>query len=411
MIGKALLINIINYSVDDFSETECLAVTDLTQALKDMMLNGDDKAEKSGVFVRENFRSILRLTLKNKGEQNVSSAVRNLKKRSDIISVQPDRVMELQSAPNDTYYASGEQWALNGKNGIHADEAWTITTGSPDVKVGVVDSGVDASHPDLTNRVNRDLSLESFDENTGGAFVDNVGHGTHVAGIIGAHGNNGIGIVGVNHDVTIISYKISTNVNIYCSDMISMIGYAIANNVRVLNNSICFEEKYFNLFFASKMEAVEWILYNYSGLFVSAAGNARIDFNENTNLFPACANADNLIVVGALNKNGNIWDHSNYGNKVDIYAPGADIISTIPVNNEQAGYKSMSGTSMAAPHVTGVAALMLSVNSRLTGRDMKKIILNNCDTITITLPNGKSQTVKKLNAYKAVKAAQTYIAI
>lgn len=418
--------NIVTYTLSYFTEAEFTEIEDLTQDLKDMMRSGDRQAEESGIFKRENFRSILRLTLKNKGKRHVLDVIHTLEKRADILSAEPDYTMQLNGSANDKYYSSGDLWALNGRNGIHAKEAWDITTGS-NIRVGVIDSGIDANHPDLMNRVNVDVSRSYYEVNDSGPTVDEAGHGTMVAGIIGAEGDNGIGVVGVSRKVELVALKVNTeSVETYCTQLVNAISHAIANRIWILNSSIGFTSCS-----ASNVSALEAILRSYDGLLVVSAGNENQEIDGNSNFFPSCVESSNLMVVGALDRYGKRWigdvsnKGSNYGSEVDIYAPGSEIICTYPIANcfegcatdegrvknhhvgerENLGYHCASGTSMAAPHVTGVAALITAANPALRGWKIKDIILNNADSITITTPDNVTQKVKKLNAYKAVLAA------
>ena len=154
---------------------------------------------------------------------------------------------------------------------------------------------------------------------------------------------------------------------------------------------------------------------NYPGLFVWGAGNDGYNVDDYADI--SKFKLANLISVGAIDKNDerSVWhssQSSNYGINVDIYAPGGEGISSdyskniVTTSNLNNGYCAFYGTSAATPHVTGVAALMLSINHDLTGAQLKEILLNNADDINITIPDGNKQSVKKLNAFKSVKAVK-----
>lgn len=282
-----------------------------------------------------------------------------------------------------------------------------------------------ANHPDLIDNLE-----EGFDfyNNNNITSDDTFGHGTFVAGIIGAKGNNNVGICGVNWNVSIMPLQICDEENnVDYPSCIAAINHATnsyqtSNPIRILNFSIAMTSEQ-SLFYNS--------ILAYPGLFVCASGN----YGQNMDLamwctYPSYYSSNhidspltNMLVVSASDSNDyrgkwGQYTSSNYGvNNVDIYAPGVGIISTFPenLNNRDSemsvstGYKVLSGTSYATPVVAGVAALLLSVNPNLTTAQLKEVILESTDEIIIKLDyiihNDTSQNVigpaKRINAYKA----------
>lgn len=245
---------------------------------------------------------------------------------------------------------------------------------------------------------------------------DTHSHGTHVAGTIGAVGNNNIGVAGVNWNVSLVPLQAANTVNrFYASDVVKAIQWAeskwgTSEQISVLNYSVGG--------FGSTTSVREAIK-GYHGLFVWAAGNGDKDVDTEINQ-NGSFDLPNLISVGALKSNGqrpdvSDWGYDSDGNpqgsnysssgaNVNIYAPGNNIYSTV-LND---GYGSKSGTSMAAPHVSGVAALLLSKNSNLTPSQLKSIILKSANDVYISVKSSSgntfSQKAKKLNAYEAVNS-------
>lgn len=415
------------YTPQDFTEFNCYEVIDLTWQTSELVkkqleaekIGGLSKLQKTkdGAMLvnTENFRRILKLKVKltdgrshavsqieehDLHKELVLKSVKLLDNRDDLIYAGPNYIYESAEVitPNDTEYKAGKQWAIEN---IKLPEAWKITTGLTDIKVGVIDTGIDGTHEDLQNQLNNDLHRDFR-----GAKVINIvspfdtgTHGTHVAGIIGAESNNTIGITGTCWDVNIVSLLVSENGAWYSDNAILAVDHATANNIQVLNYSgrVRDRDEKINV----NDPAFEQSIRSYPGLFVVAAGNEK-ENNDVSAQYPAnySLTLDNVISVGAIDVNNRRADFSSYGEKtVNIYAPGEDIYSTLPYNSY--GYK--SGTSMAAPHVTGVAALLLSKDPTLTATELKDIILNNADDITISTPDG-TQNVKKLNAYTALKS-------
>ncbi len=324
-----------------------------------------------------------------------------------------------ESAPNDPMF--GDQYALNnsGQDGgtvdasIHALRAWIKTKGSEDVVVAVLDSGVDYTHEDLVaNMWIRPKNMAAYTDDELGTYndlngfngtdkvadpMDDNGHGTHCAGIIGAKGDNGIGISGINQTVKIMPLKFLGRGGFGSTDdAIEAINYAIDRkkkgvNVRIISASWGS---------TSKSRALEDTIRaaNDAGiLFVAAAGNDGSN-NDNRPHFPSNYDLPNVISVAALDRNDNLASFSNYGNKtVHIAAPGKDITSTW-LNNS---YREASGTSMATPYVSGVAALIIANEPDISLKDLRARLLGSVDKLTVL--DGKVQSAGRVCAANATE--------
>lgn len=286
--------------------------------------------------------------------------------------------------PNDPQF--GQQWALNnvGQDGgaeradIDALEAWLKTQGSEKIVVAVLDTGVDYTHPDLVSNMwtRPDTVPEYVDDELGaindihgydadanaGDPMDDNGHGTHCAGIIGAEGDNGEGIAGINWKVRIMPLKFLGRGGFGSTkNAIESINYAIDRkqkgvNVRVINAS------WGSTQYSKALEDAIRAAGEQGILFVAAAGNSSTD-NDRRGHYPSNYDLPNVISVAALDRTDSLASFSNYGAKtVHIAAPGRDILSTW-LNDS---YREASGTSMAAPHVSGIAALVLSSEPNLS---------------------------------------------
>jgi hypothetical protein len=305
-------------------------------------------------------------------------AVRTLRRDQSVLYAEPNFVLEAFAAPNDPSFAS--QWALRntGQTGgtagadIAAVPAWDITTGSPDVAVAVIDTGVDYNHPDLAANVWRneaDCNADGVDDDGDGYVddchgidtvnhdsdpMDDAGHGSHVAGTIGAASNNGAGVTGVNWGVTIVPCKFlnaagqgDTAGAIACLDYVAVLKDR-GLNVVATNNSWgggLYSQALTDAIRAQQQRGI---------LFVAAAGNAGAD-NDVVRTYPCSTDLPNVLCVAATDHNDALAGFSNRGHgTVHLGAPGVNILSTTPAG----AYQAMSGTSMAAPHVTGVVALL-----------------------------------------------------
>jgi subtilisin family serine protease len=315
-----------------------------------------------------------------------------------------------------------EQWSLHneGQRGgkkeadIRALSAWARTTGSRRVVVAVIDSGVDYTHPDLINNIwvrpanipeYTDDELGTIDDEHGYNAVDNTGdpmddngHGTHCAGIIGAEGDNNEGIAGINWKVEIMPLKfISSNGSGTTKDAIEAINYVIDRKragvpVRIISASWGSTARSSALQEAIKRAGDEGIL------FIAASGNSSADSDKMPH-YPAGYDLPNVISVAALDRNDRLASFSNYGAKsVHIAAPGVEILSTWLGGQ----YEEHSGTSMATPEVAGVAALVLSLEPKLSVKELRARLLDSVDKLE-TL-HGKVSTGGRLNAARAVGA-------
>lgn len=411
-----------NYSVNDFAEVRCTDVRNLTEvstALAQAKVRGDDTVSlyrlESNLITfsnihdidTEKFNRILTVTLENPGKENVLAAIKALEVRQDIRYVGPSYITTLQSSGlNDTYYE--EQWAINK---IDLPEAWELTSGSPSVKIGILDSGIDGDHPDLANNIFH-IWCKDFTSGTGVTVdppSDPYGHGTGVASVIAALSNNSIGICGVGKYFNLVSIRVfDSNGNTETEHVIKGIEYATARGLPIINMS----------FSCTNSAALYDALENYQGLAVCAAGNQHFQ-NENLNndavpIYPASYNLSNIISVGASNQAETKCYFSHYGaTSVDLFAPGEDILACYP--NEKCvsgthdttntthfanGYHYTAGTSFAAPYVSGVAGLILSLHPNATVAQIKAWILNGVDTNSNY--SGYCVSGGRLNAYSAV---------
>lgn len=321
--------------------------------------------------------------------------------------------------PNDPLFT--EQWALNnaGGNGgkqnadISALLAWTKTTGSEKVVVAVLDSGVDYTHTDLAGNIwlrpdsipayedaelktINDLHGYNSDENSGDPMDDN-GHGTHCAGVIGAEGDNNEGIAGINWNAQIMPLKFLGKGGFGSTkNAIEAINYAIDRkragvNVRVISASWGSNSYSKALEDAIRAAGEEGIL------FVAAAGNSSTD-NDKRPHYPSSYKLPNVISVAALDRADNLASFSCYGAKsVHIAAPGKDIVSTWLKN----GFREASGTSMATPQVSGVAALILATDPNMKVEKLRERLLKSADKLPSL--EGKIETGGRLNAAKALE--------
>lgn len=348
-----------------------------------------------------------------------------LKKGTDIIKVreeiyqlegikaaEPDYMMTTQSVPNDQYYP--QMWDMKK---IDMEKAWDITTGSNNVTVAVVDTGIDYNHPDFGGRtIIKGPDFSTCDSTAKEAQaargctrpkapdndpMDNMGHGTHVAGTIGAVANNGGGIAGINWNVKLMAVKVmgAGGIASDVTDITKGIQYAIDHGANVINMSLGGQGTCSS---GSAYQAVIDYARSKGVTVVVAAGN---DNTDATQFVPAACTG--VIVVGATGPNDQRASYSNFGNKVDIAAPGGQpvggscsastcILSTWPNGQLNA----IPGTSMASPHVAGVAALILAQNPNYSPDDVKRCLINSADPITTDRPIGG----RRLNAFNAVNS-------
>ncbi len=353
---------------------------------------------------------------------SVQTAVRRYESSPDIQYAEPNFLFFPDAdPPNDPAY--DRLYGLNntGQSGGVADadidalEAWDTTTGSETTIIAVIDTGVETGHPDLQNNLwtNPGEIPDNDKDDDGNKLVDDVhgwdfynndktvyddsgydAHGTHVAGTIAAEGNNGRGITGVNWDAQIMSLKFLGPKGGSISGAVKAIDYAIAKGAKISNNS--WGGPGYSQTLADAITRAD----NAGQLFVAAAGNEGSD-NDATPSYPASYPNDNIISVAATDDSDALAGFSNFGAKsVDLGAPGVGIYSTVPVGK----YASYKGTSMATPHVAGVAALLKSQNPLYSDEQMRDQILQYAEPKNSLL--GKTVTGGRLNADAALTGQQ-----
>lgn len=356
---------------------------------------------------------------------NINQVRKALLTDKRVSNVEYNYQVKIENTPDDTSYSL--LWGLNntGQTGgtpdadIDAPEAWDITTGSASVIVAVIDTGVDYNHEDLASNIwtnTGEIPGNGVDDDNNG-YVDDVhgydfvnndgdpfddhGHGTHVSGTIAAVGNNGKGVVGVNWRASIMAVKfLDASGSGYTDDAINALLYAINNGAKISNNS--WGGGGFSQAMLDAINAAD----NAGSLFVAAAGNSSSN-NDLSPHYPSSYDAPNVISVAATDHNDLLAGFSSYGaTSVDLGAPGVDIYSTVPTSgniccSNSSGYMYLSGTSMATPHVSGAAALIMSYFTNDTHLQVKQRILSTVQPIPAL--TGKTLTGGRLNVFNAME--------
>jgi subtilisin family serine protease len=351
---------------------------------------------------------------------DLKQAIEHYRKTGLFEYVVPDYEVSVAATPNDPSYLDGTLWGMNntGQNGgtadadIDAPEAWDVRTNADTVIVAVIDTGVRYTHEDLASNmwVNTGEIPGNGIDDDGDGYIDDVyginaitgsgdpmddhGHGTHCSGTIGAVGDNGKGVVGVAWRVQIMALKfLSAAGSGSDSDAIECINYAVAHGANIMSNSWgcqgCFDQALLDAIAAARDAGI---------IFVAAAGNNGTDIDA-TPFYPAGYDVNNLVSVAATDRNDQRASFSNYGaTGVDLGAPGVSIYSTY--NSSDSGYATLSGTSMACPHVAGALAVMKAQFPSESYTQLIWRVLGNVDPLA-SLSN-LCVTGGRLNLYKAL---------
>ncbi|MCL1065960.1 S8 family serine peptidase [Shewanella olleyana] len=361
--------------------------------------------------------------LQLKSGSDIQAAIKVISQHPAVKYAEPNYTYKALGMPDDPSFV--DLWGLHntgqasGTAGadIDAVTAWDITTGSDNVVIGVIDTGVDYNHPDLVDNmwVNPgEIAGNGIDDDSNGVIddihgynpitgtgdpMDGNGHGTHVAGTIGATGNNGVGVVGVNWDVTMIGCKFlsdggtgSTEDAIACIDYFTNLKINHGVDVKATNNS--WGGGGFSQALKDSIESAG----DQGILFVAAAGNDAIDNDINPH-YPSSYDSDVVLSIASTDRNDAMSDFSQWGlTSVDMGAPGTAILSTFPNDS----YGTISGTSMATPHVTGAAALVWSVAPDIGAVEMKQLLMDsgevNADLTGLTVAGTRLNVKNALDA-------------
>ena len=362
--------------------------------------------------------------------RSVAAAIKDLWGQPGVRYVEPDYHVEALTDPNDPLYSDSGLWGMRSPTsstasayGSKADLAWADgVIGSPDVYVGIIDEGVNVAHPDLAENIwTNPFDPVNGRDDDGNGFVDDIHgwdffnddnsvydggggdeHGTHVAGTIGALGGNGIGVAGVNWDVTMISTKFLGPGGGSVSDAVDAVKYLTDLKVRHGINIVASSNSWGGGGFSQALEDAVNEGGDRNILFIAAAGNSGTD-NDASASYPsnmtctrtsagAARGWDCIVAVAAIDANGNLASFSQYGaTTVDLGAPGVNILSTLP----GASYGAFSGTSMATPHVTGAVALCASQDAGISGQEARQFLLSS--TATTASLAGKTTSSGRLD--------------
>ncbi len=316
---------------------------------------------------------------------NADELARKLNHQVEVDYAEPDYDLELASLPNDPLF---DEFDFENLFSIGMETVWDFVNDCQSVLVGIPDTGIDLDHPDLQANIwsnPTEISDNEIDDDENG-YVDDVngydfsgqtadvndehGHGTMVAGVIGAVGDNGMGLTGVCWKANLVPLKIKgDDGKLKTSAAIEAIDYAIGEGIRIVNLSWVLPRGVKSLFLEeAMMRGAEAGI-----LFVTAAGNDKMNLDE-TPIYPASSDLSTNIVVAATNEGGGLASFSSYGNQtVDLAAPGDRIVTT----GREGKYVIFSGTSAAVAHVSGSAALLLTLDPSLTAEEVRQMIIEN----------------------------------
>lgn len=344
------------------------------------------------------------VTVANTTEENIRQARERAAQASEIKHAEVDPIWSSNSVPNDPLYS--QQWHLPK---IQAPQAWDIANGSSNVVVAVIDTGIDLTHPDLANAIwTNPYDAPDGVDNDGNGLVDDVhgwnflgnnsnltdttGHGTHVAGLIGAQKNNGVGVAGVASGVKLMPLAVGANAP--ASAVVSAIYYAATHGANVINMSFGGPET-----FSGARAAIDYAVARGVLLVASANNWSSEEYN-----YPAVY--QDVVAVAATDPNDQRASLSNYGSWVDIAAPGQDVFSTFPTSS--GSYFAISGTSQASPIVAGVAALIKSVHPDWSADQVRTQLLASADDLSSLNPDYVGLLgAGRVNAARAVGATIT----
>ena len=383
------------FRTSDFSEVGAIKVENTTYC-----------EDPDSDLIAEEFRTVVLVTLKHKTEDEMIKAIETLMEREDVESVSLNEAVAATGTqtvpPSDSQY--NNQWALEK---IDAMGAWSKTTGSSEVKVGIIDSGIEYTHDELKENMWKNPGEIPGDgiDNDGNGYIDDVygwnfyddnneptdsySHGTFCAGIIAADLNHK-DVTGIAPNVKLIALKVG-NESFYYDAIIKAVNYASNMGIDILNYSASGK---------NRNTALDAAIRNYGGIFVKSAGN---DGNNNDNIpnYPRASEFTNMIKVANTTSADVLSSTSNYGPvDVTLAAPGTNVISTT-INNK---YKAWSGTSFSTPYVAGVAALIKSQYPKFSTSAIIDSIKAGVDKLDSL--DGKVETGGRLNANKALEFAR-----
>ncbi len=318
-------------------------------------------------------------------KNKIKDMLRAYRKQGWVEYVEPDYIAHAMFTPNDPSF--GNQW---GMTKIQAPEAWNITQGASTVKIAICDTGIDQNHEDLAGKI---VANKNFTWNL--SVDDKYGHGTHVAGIAAAVTNNGKGVAGVGFNSSLMNVKVlGDNGSGYTSWIANGIIWAANNGAKVINLSLGSSSP------SSTLENAVNTAWNKGAVVVAAAGNS----GNSARLYPAAY--ANCIAVAATDQNDNKATFSNYGfDWVDVAAPGVSVFSTLPNHSNRIGiknYGSLSGTSMATPHVSGVAALVWATSYGTSNQAVRDRIETTAECVGLVGNICSGYQIERVNASRAV---------